>query len=303
VAVVHYGIDVGGTKTKFAVFNDTFSQISSHRVSTEKTDYQTYLHSLRDLVLEADNVYGSQSSVGVGITGILNGTGRSFSVNVPCLNGQHVRNDLAELLGRDICCLNDIDAFALSESQGGAADGFETMVGIILGTGVGSRTCRNGLLQKSVDGVAGEWGHLPISAPLAKRHGLPIFDCSCGQKGCMERYISGPGLQSLAALFLKGGIDSRKCISLMRLGDESAVAVFEIWIELVASVVAQLVLHTNPDVIVIGGGMSGIEELYARLPGVTAQFMLKGISPPPVRPARFGDASGVRGAAIAGATA
>jgi len=303
LAEVHYGIDVGGTKTEFAVFDDSWSRVDSHRIDTPTTHYPEFISALQSLVNEADAVYGADCSVGVGLTGIVDRAGNSFSVNVPCLNGNAVQKDLAKAIGRDVRCINDVRAFALSEARGGAADGFGTMVGIILGTGAASGYCRAGIPRIGVDGVAGEWGHIPISAPMVDRYDLPIFDCSCGKSGCMEAYVSGPGLARLGHYFVGPELDSIECVARMRRGDQAATEVFGIWIDCVASVIGQLVLHDNPEAIVIGGGMSNIDELFDRLPEAAAQFMLTDLAPPPILRAKFGDDSGVRGAAMVGGQA
>lgn len=174
---MHYGIDVGGTKIEFAVFDRSFSRVHTHRISTPSTDYKQFLAEIRVLVHGADEDYGEQPSVGLGLAGIVDRRGGSFSTNVPCLNGHRVSADLSDAIGRDVACINDVRAFALSEARGGAAEGFPSMVGVILGTGSASGFCRNGVPRIGADGVAGEWGHIPIPATVVTRHELPLFDC------------------------------------------------------------------------------------------------------------------------------
>ena len=249
---------------------------------------------------EADAEYGSTSSVGVGLAGIVDRAGISFSVNVPCLNGKNVQTDLSQALDRDVRCINDVRAFALSEARGGAAEGFGTMVGVILGTGAASGYCRGGIPRLGTNGVAGEWGHLPIASTLVDQHNLPLFRCSCGALGCIELYVAGPGLARLAHHCTGDDIDTYECLARMRRGDKSALAAFDIWIDCVAGVFAQLILHVNPDAIVIVGGLSDIAELYDRLPAAVNRILLPGVTSPPIRRAVFGDDSGARGAAIVG---
>ena len=298
---MHFGIDVGGTKTEFAVFDQAFARVHSLRINTPIDDYNQFLKTIAKLVKDGDRDFGADSTVGVGVTGIVDEAGRSFSANVPCLNKNDVRTDLRQAIGRDVHCINDVRAFALSEARGGAAEGFSTMVGIILGTGAASGFCRDGVPRIGTDGVAGEWGHLSMPATLMQKYDLPMYDCTCGKSGCIEMYVSGPGLSRLATHFFGEDCTSVKCVAEMRRGNKVAKRVFDIWIDCVGDVVAQLVLHSNPDIIVIGGGMSNIEELYDCLPNAAQRLLLTGVTTPPIRRAMFGDDSGVRGAAIVGA--
>mgnify|MGYP001815893968 CR=1 FL=1 len=298
---MHYGIDVGGTKTEFSIFDHDFKRIHSHRTKTPVDDYAAFIRTISELVAGGDASYGKECTIGVGLTGLVDRQGRSFSVNVPCLNGMQVQDDLVAAIGRRVCCINDVRAFALSEARGGAAEGCDTMVGIILGTGAASGTCHNGILNVGANGVAGEWGHLPMAAGLMQRHKLPTFECSCGNTGCAELYVSGPGLARLAQHFINEDVDSAECVARFRQGDSAAGNVINIWIDCVASIVSQLVLHINPDVIVVGGGLSNIDELYGRVPDIAKTMLPATVSPPPIRRAVFGDDSGVRGAAIIGA--
>lgn len=298
---MHYGVDIGGTKIEFAVFDANYDRVSSRRIDTLTDNYEDFLAFIQNLVIEADKKYGANNSVGVGLPGIVNRKAISYSINVPCLNGNNVQQDLCGALDRDVRCINDVLAFALSEGRGGAADGCDSLVGVILGTGAASRYCSNGKPQTDADGVAGEWGHLPIAATLIDRYKLPLIQCSCGAIACIENYIAGPGLARLYSDRLGEQVDVAEGVARMRSGDTSAEEVFSLWIDCVASAFAQIVLHVNPEVIVVGGGLSNINELYDRLPGTLQNYLFNGLSPPPIRRAMFGDDSGVRGAAIMGA--
>ena len=175
------------------------------------------------------------------------------------------------------------------------------MVGIILGTGAASGYCMDGHPVLGVDGVAGEWGHLPIDARLVSRYELPLFECPCGSLGCQERYVSGPGLARLVAHLAGESLDTIACVSRFREGDVAVSRAFKAWLNCVAAAVAQLTLNLNPEVVVIGSGMSKIPELFENLPKLVKAQLLAGVAPPPIVEARFGDDSGVRGAAIIGA--
>lgn len=300
---MHCGVDIGGTKIEFAVFNHKFERLTSHRIATITDNYARLLDLITLFLNQTRDKYGESCTIGVGVPGILDRSGRSFSVNVPCLNGKKVQEDLIEMVGRPVPCINDVRAFALSEANGGGAEGFETMVGVILGTGAASGFCRHGQLNLGMNGVAGEWGHLPLASTLVNKHGLPIFQCSCGLNGCIEMYVAGPGLLRLATHFLGQKMEPEECIKLARLGDVAASKLVDVWLDCVASVFAQIIQHIDPEVIVIGGGLSKISELYDRLPVMLKPHLLKGVELPVINQAVFGDDSGVRGAAILGSQA
>ena len=293
-----YGVDVGGTKAEFAVFDDDLNRARTRRMATPTRDYDTFLHAIRTVVTDADEHFGAVDSIGVGVPGIVDRRGRSFAVNVPCLNGRNVETDLSRTLRRTVSVVNDGRAFALSEAHGGAARGHRRVIGAILGTGAFGGYCIDGRLQAGRDGAAGEWGHLPIAATVRERHGLPLYVCGCGSVGCMECYVSGPGLSRIHEHLGGPRRSAREVVARMRAGEATCARAFDIWIDCVASCFAQLVLHINPDIIVVGGGLSRVGELFERLPAVLSDYLFGSIEPPDIVPARFGDASGVRGAAI-----
>ena len=296
-----YGLDIGGTKSEFAVFDHDLNRAHTNRIATPTGDYDEFLRTISDVVVRADAQFGSVGSVGVGLPGIVDQTGRSFSANVPCLTGRNVKAGLSRALGREVAVINDGRAFALSEANGGAASNHERVIGAILGTGAVGGYCVRGQLQTGRDGVAGEWGHLPIAATVLERHALPLYRCGCGASGCIECYVSGPGFSRIYKHLTESRLSALEIVRCMREGAESCAKVFDIWIDCLASCFSQLILHVNPDIIVIGGGLSRISELYDRLPEVLSVHLFGDIQPPAIVPARYGDASGVRGAAIVGA--
>ena len=296
--MVMYGLDIGGTKTELAVFGDGLNRLHTRRVATPASDYGRFIRSIRELVEEADGKFDSAGPVGVGLPGIRDRRGRSFSVNVPCIAGRNVKEDLGAALNRTVEVINDGRAFALSEANGGAGHGKDPMIGAILGTGAFGGYCIGGGLQGGRDGVAGEWGHLAIAATVRERHALPLHRCGCGRRGCAETYVSGRGLSRIHAHAGGEGLVADRVVDGMRAGEASCQRAFEIWLDCLASCFAQLVLHINPEIVVVGGGLSRIAELYRRLPPMLSECLFGGIPAPEVVPARFGDASGVRGAAI-----
>ena len=293
-----YGLDIGGTKAEFAVFDNGLNRLHTRRIATPTGDYSRLLESIVELADVADNRFGRADFIGVGVPGIRDRDGRSFSVNVPCLNGRDVKTDLAGELKKTVVVINDGRAFALSEAHGGAGEGHDPMIGVILGTGAFGGYCIGGQLQGGRDGVAGEWGHLPIAATVLERHALPLLRCGCGALGCIECYVSGRGLSRIHRHVAGSPLSPRPLVDGMRAGEPSCKHAFDIWIDCVASCFAQLILHINPEIIVVGGGLSQIRELYGQLPEVLSKYLFEQIEPVRIVPAKFGDASGVRGAAI-----
>ena len=296
-----YGLDIGGTKIEFAVFDGRLKCAYTQRAPTPTHDYQDFLQAVHSFVADADAKQEAAGSVGVGLPGIVDRAGKSYAVNVPCLTGREVSADLCRLLQRPVEIINDGRAFALSEAQGGAAEGYPCMIGVTLGTGAVGGYCIDGRLQAGRDGIAGEWGHIPIGATIRERHGLPLYDCLCGASGCIECYVSGPGLSRIHEHMTGSFLPVAGIVSGMRNGVSSCGKAFDTWVDCLAGGLAAMVLHINPDVIVIGGGLSEIAEIYERLPAVLSGHLLSGIDPPVIAPAQYGAASGVRGAAIVGA--
>ena len=293
-----YGCDIGGTKTEFCVFDETMNPVITRRVPTPTSNYDRLLETIRQQVVHADSQFGRASTIGIGVPGIVDGNGYSYSVNVPCLSGRRVEADLARIHGPRVATINDGRAFALSEANGGAGQGHRCMVGVILGTGAFGGYCIEGNVQVGRDGVAGEWGHLPIAATVLKRHDLPLFGCACGAVGCIECYVSGPGISRIHNHISGDSKSAEELVNGMRAGDPVCRRTLDIWLDCVATCFAQLVLQINPDIIVIGGGLSGIDTLYSHLPERLSECLFEGVEPPPIKPAAFGASSGVRGAAI-----
>ena len=293
-----YGLDIGGTKAEFAVFDNDLNRLHACRIATPTSDYDRLIKSIGELVDDADSHFGRVESIGVGVPGIRDRDGRSFSANVPCLNERDVKSDLADQLKRTVVVTNDGMAFALSEAHGGAGEGHDPMVGVVLGTGTFGGYCVGGQLQSGRDGVAGEWGHLSIAATVRERHDLPLHRCGCGALGCIECYVSGRGMSRIHRHLAGSALSTRELVQGMRAGESSCKRAFGIWMDCVASCFAQLVLHINPEIVVVGGGLSQIRELYCQLPDVLSKYLFQQIEPPRIVPAKFGDASGVRGTAI-----
>lgn len=295
-----YGIDIGGTKIELVAFDAGMAERHRQRIDTPTQDYDAFLHAVAALVREADARLGRPAgAVGLGLPGVVeHDSGRQLSANVPALTGRTVRHDLQQALGRPLRFGNDLQCFALSEANGGAAEGYPSMFGAILGTGAGGGFCVDGRLVAGRNGIAGEWGHWGIPAHLLARHGLPLLDCPCGLHGCVERYVSGGGLALIHRHIGGDGVDAPAVIARGDAGDATAATALGIHRDLLGHALASLVMAVDPHVIVLGGGLSKVERLYHELPRAVARFLFKGVRVPPIVPPRFGDAGGARGAAL-----
>jgi N-acetylglucosamine kinase len=295
----YHGIDIGGTKIELVAYTDTLAEAHRERIATPGTDFAAFVQAIECLVARADAALGLRAPVGIGLPGVIDGvTGRQLSSNVPALNGRQVADTLQQALGRPVAIGNDCQCFALSEAQGGAADGLPSMFGAIIGTGAGGGFCFEGKLLRGLNGVAGEWGHWTVPAPLLALYGLPVHDCPCGKRGCLERYVSGPGMSRLHAHFGGAGATPAAIAARAAAGDALARQVLAIHLDLLGHALAGLVLAYDPHAIVLGGGLSHLEHLYRQLPAAVQRHLFRGVRTPPILPPRFGDAGGARGAAL-----
>jgi N-acetylglucosamine kinase len=270
------------------------------RVSTPQGDYDGFLQAMLGLVAEADTALGrSDAAIGIALPGVRDRrTGRQLSANVPALTGHSVAADLQARLQRRLHFGNDLQCFALSEAHGGAAEGYPSMFGAILGTGAGGGFCLQGRLLSGFNGLAGEWGHWSVPGHLLQRHGLPLIDCACGLQGCVERYVSGSGLAMIERHLGGNAADASAVIALAEAGDARARQALDIHRDLLGHSLAALVLALDPHVIVLGGGLSQYVPLYQQLPAAISAHLFNGVQVPPIVPPRFGDAGGARGAAL-----
>ncbi|MCW8863507.1 MAG: ROK family protein [Colwellia sp.] len=297
---ITYGLDIGGTKIEIGLFDNDLKLIDSWRVSTPTQDYNEFLNAIAALISEADKRSGQQGTIGIGMPGILDKNARVKSANVGCATGKPIVADLEKLLGRSVAVANDCRLFALSESCGGAGDNKPIVYGAIIGTGAGGGLCINGQLYQSGNNIAGEYGHMPASGHLIQKYNLPTRQCGCGLVGCSEVYIAGPGLGWLYNHFGSGSQSTTKFVSDLRDKDPIAVKTFDCYMAFLGSAFSTLVLSYDPDIIVVGGGLSKIDEIITALPNAINNHLFDGVESPLILRAVFGDSSGVRGAAILG---
>lgn len=297
---ITYGLDIGGTKIEIGLFDQQMNIVDNWRVPTPTNDYGEFIKTIADLVNEADHRSGQQGRIGIGMPGIIDKESRVKSANVGCATGKLIKKDLEKVLNRKVKVANDCRLFALSESNGGAGNKLNIVYGAIIGTGAAGGLCINGQLYKSTNNIAGEYGHLPVSGALLQKYNLPVRKCGCGLEGCSETYIAGPGLGWLYKFF--GGNSDNTATFVKALRESKAVAIktFKCYMDLLGSSFSTLILTYDPDMIVVGGGLSKIDEIIHALPEAISQHLFAGIELPIITKAFFGDSSGVRGAAILG---
>ena len=293
-----YGVDIGGTKIELVVFDDALTPQSRERLPTPTGDYDAFLGAVADLVARADAEHGVAAPIGVGIPGLVDAEGLSFCANIPCAIGKPVASDLSTRIGRTVVAENDCRLFALSEAHGGAGAGYRTVFGAILGTGAAAGLVVDGRLERGRRGAAGEYGHLPLPATLQHGHDLRLRDCACGLPACAEGYVGGPGLLAMAREYGVEGNDTQAVVEAWRSGTRAGTRTYEAFIDILGASLANVVKLVDPDVIVMGGGLSQIPEVIADLPQAITRHMFSGFGSPPVVLAKFGDSSGIRGAAL-----
>lgn len=290
------GIDLGGTKIEGIVLGPDGAELARERVPTPAGDYRATLQAVAVLVagLEADA--GGQCRVGIGMPGSFSrASGRVKNANSVCLNGQPMQRDLEALLGRPLRFANDADCLALSEATDGAAAGAGVVFGVIVGTGTGGGIVVDGRLLSGPNGIAGEWGHNPLPWPQAGE--LPGPACYCGLHGCIETWLSGPGL---ANDYLQATGDTVETLEIARRaqhGETAALASLARHADRMARALAGVINIVDPDVIVLGGGVSNIASLYVDIPSRWDRYVFSDRVDTRLEQARHGDSSGVRGAA------
>ncbi|MDO8608056.1 MAG: ROK family protein [Phaeospirillum sp.] len=286
---LRFGIDLGGTKTEGIALDRDGRELARRRVATEQGSYAGTIRTIKDLVEGLEAEAGGTGSIGIGIPGTISPrTGLVKNANSTWLIGQPLDRDLETALGRPVRLANDADCFALSEATDGAGAGFATVFGVILGTGVGGGIVAHGRLLAGPNAIAGEWGHNPLPWPTDDERPGPA--CYCGRRGCIETFLSGPGLArdhggGLTAEAIAASTGPTECAALERHYHRLARAL------------ASVINVIDPHVIVLGGGLSKINRLYDVVPRLWANWVFSDHVATRLRPPMHGDSSGVRGAA------
>ena len=292
------GIDIGGTKLQLAVFDRAMNEVHSRRAATPVHDYGAFLDALGALVRSADEIARKTQAVGLAFPGIVGSGGLAISTNIPCIRGRPVMADIQTALARRVVHLNDTRAFALSESRGGALDGAAIGMGVVLGTGVAGALCIGRRLWAGSQGIAGEYGHMPLPRNLLEKYALPQTRCACGTDGCAEAFLSGPGLVRMGIRFGAAGSTAEELLKEAGEGGEAAERSLQAYIDCLGYFLSRLTLLFDPDVIALGGGLSHVRRLYRELPAAIGVHLFDGLKAPSIAAPRFGACSGVRGAAI-----
>jgi fructokinase len=290
------GIDLGGTKIEVIALEDDGTTLLRKRLQTPNTGYRDVLKAIAQLVEFAEDETAQKGTVGIASPGAESRlTGLVKNSNSTALNGQPIRKDIADLLGREIRIENDANCFALSEAIDGAAAGFKTVFGVILGTGVGGGITVDKRLIVGRNRIAGEWGHNPL--PWARDDEKVDAVCHCGKAGCIEHFLSGPGLARTYNSITGGHLSAQDVVAMATSGDDRATKCVEIYIDRLARSLAAVINILDPDVIVLGGGLSNVGRLYSELPRQIPRYTFSDWVDTPIVQAKHGDSSGVRGAA------
>ena len=322
------GLDLGGTKVEAALLDDAGRTLWKHRVATPAGDYAATVHSVAALVAAARQAADGPFTIGIGTPGTATAAGLMKNCNSTCLNGRPLRADLQAAVGQPVVLMNDANCLALSEATDGAGAGAAVVFAAILGTGTGAGIAVNGQVLGGPNGLAGEWGHNPLPwADADEREQAAHFSCYCGQHGCIEAMVCGPALARLHGHMhghmyqhihghihgrlhpqaQGGALDAAAIAGRAAAGDADCRATLDQHAHRLARALASVINLLDPDVIVLGGGLSLMPHLYEQVPALWSRWVFSAGADAPVRtrllPALHGDASGVRGAAWVGRSA
>lgn len=290
------GIDLGGTKIEGIALDDNGATLLRQRIATPQGDYAATVRAIAELVAAMEGELGMQGTVGVGIPGAISPvSGVVKNANSTCLIGKALDRDLADALRRPVRISNDANCFTVSEATDGAAAGAEVVFGVIIGTGTGGGIVVHGRPLTGPNAIAGEWGHNPLPWPQSDE--LPGPTCYCGKHGCIETWLSGPGFASAHQRECGEALTAAQIVSRAEQGDAQAKAALERYEDRMARALASVINILDPDAIVLGGGMSNIQRLYARVPRLWGKYVFSDRVDTQLLPPKHGDSSGVRGAA------
>jgi len=290
------GIDLGGTKIEGLVLSPAGAEVARLRILAPQGDYAASVEALAGMVRDLEAGSGTRTTVGIGMPGSLSpATGLVRNANSTWLNGRPLREDLEKALGRTIRMANDANCFALSEAVDGAGAGARSVFGIIVGTGCGGGLVFDGRVLEGARGIGGEWGHNPL--PWSEPDEHPGPECWCGRKGCMEMWASGTGLSADYQRRTGERVSGHEIAARAALGEPAAATSLDRHASRLARGLAHVINIVDPEVVVLGGGLSKLPHLYEALPRLAAPYVFSDVKSIVVRPPKWGDASGVRGAA------
>jgi fructokinase len=293
---IRIGIDLGGTKIEILAIDRDGRELARHRVATPRHDYDGSIRLMAELVARLERETGRRGTVGVAIPGSISAvTGLIKNANSVWLNGKPLDKDLSAAMGREVRCVNDANCLAVSEATDGAGAGYGVVFAAILGTGTGAGIAFNGRAHNGPNGIAGEWGHNPLPWPSVDEYPGPA--CYCGKHGCLETWISGSGLEDDYARTIGVRLKGPEILAASAKGDAQAEEAMRRYESRLTRGLAHVINVLDPDVIVLGGGMSRIERLYPALNANLKGYVFGKEFATPIRPALHGDSSGIRGAA------
>jgi fructokinase len=293
--IIRLGIDLGGTKIEILMLDHGGKELLRNRVPTPK-QYEDIIGTISALVMSAEQGLSQKCSVGICTPGSLSpATGLLRNSNTTCMNGQPFKKDLENSLDKEIQMANDANCFALSEAIDGAAKGANSVFGVIVGTGTGGGLVVNKKVLMGANAIAGEWGHNPL--PWPENGELELTKCWCGQQGCIETFLSGPGLSKEFERATNKKRSAEEINHLSLQGDKHAEKTLLRYEKRMAKSLAHVINMFDPEVIVLGGGVSKISRLYKNIPELWKQWIFSDSVITKLVPPKYGDASGVRGAA------
>jgi fructokinase len=290
------GVDLGGTKIEFVALERDGRELHRHRVPTPRNDYDGTVRAIQDGVEKIETGLARRGTVGIGIPGTISGiTHRVKNANSTWMNGRAFDRDLCDALHREVRLANDANCLAVSEATDGAGAGKHLVFAVILGTGCGGGLAIDGRVHNGRNGVAGEWGHMTL--PWMRPEEYPGPECYCGRRGCIETWVSGTGLEADYARATKMRLRGKEIIARSEEGEPDALASVARYEDRLTRSLAQMIDILDPDIIVLGGGVSQVPRLYKDVPQRLKEYVFGREADTPVVVAKHGDASGVRGAA------
>ena len=297
--MIRFGIDLGGTKIEILALDESGLERYRTRVATPRDSYAETLTAIITLVNVAEAALGETGTVGIATPGAIArapapNAGKIKNANSTCLNGQPLVDDLQSALQREVRIENDANCFTLSEATDGAASGEPTVFGVIIGTGTGGGICIDGRIVRGANAIAGEWGH--NSLPWPQSHELPGHICYCGRHGCIETWLSGTGLAKHYAEDTGQALNAPEIVARAP-NDADCEAALQAYEDRLARSLATIINVLDPDVIVLGGGLSNVPRWYSSVPKIWKKYILSDYVATRLVPPKFGDSSGVRGAA------
>ncbi len=294
--MIRLGVDLGGTKIEIVALDDAGRERLRRRIPTPQGDYAGTVAAVAALVEAAERELGSEARVGIGTPGAISArSGRLKNSNSTCLNGQPLLADLEAALGRELRLANDANCFALAEAVDGAGRGAEVVFGVILGTGVGGGIVVRGQVLTGANAIAGEWGHNPLPFPRDEERPGPA--CYCGRRGCIETWLSGPGLAADHLAATGNALAPPAIMAAAEAGEAACAATLARYEERLARALAHVINLLDPEVIVLGGGLSNLDRLYASVPRLWRPYVFSDHVATRLLKNAHGDSGGVRGAA------